>query len=158
MKKSVLLLGLGLGLLFIKTDASASACYSDGCHLRSGVPWTMYFFDKIGTPLGSLPGDASYPIVIPESSFPVHVNACPEQHNIHNPACNLWVDDPIEAGCHVIWAWLRAADPDYYEYTNTWWSCWVGKEKGAQIQHNPPPGAVRSKPGPQKSENPSKKK
>lgn len=156
MKKFILLLGLGLGLLATKNHASSSACYSDGCHVRNGVPWEMFFFDKEKHLIGSLPGDSPHPIVIPESSFPVYVSGCKEMHNPQDPKCTMYEEVHMDPGCHVVWSWLYQADPDIYKYYFTWWSCWVGKEKGKAIQNNPPKGAITSKSAiksaPQKSE------
>ena len=160
MKSIILFLCLGLGLLATRNDASASACYSDGCHIRSGVPWEMFFFDKERHLIGSLPADGG-PIVIPESSFPVYVSGCREMHNPNDYNCNMQYEAHMDAGCHVVWALLRETDPNTYEYTFSWWSCLVGKEEGKSLQSNPPPGAITSKSPkkffPQKQEEPAKK-
>lgn len=161
MKKFSLFFVLSLGLLLVKTDAFASACYSDGCHLRNGVPWEMFFFDKGKRLIGSLPGDSPHPIVIPEDSFPVYVSGCEEMNNPHKDKCTMWKESSVEAGCYVVWAWLKESDPVVFDYTFTRWSCLVGKETGESIQNNPPPGAVTPKsalkPSPQKQKEPPKK-
>ena len=87
MKKSLLFVCLGLGLLLVKAEASASDC----CHIKSQVPWKTFFFDKLNRPIGSLPANGPQPITISEDSFPVFVSKhqafSNEAYRINVPNC-----------------------------------------------------------------------
>jgi len=159
MKKFVLFLGLGLGLLVTQEGFSAKAdhpCSDDGyCYIHNATDERFYVFDKnkkwIRDKKGQywVDGLSPYGFPVPEDAFPIYTSMC-QIVDQDNPSCRarasqLKIDD---AHCYSIWRVIKSTDPHGYTYSAARWWCAFGSEGKPPAGEKSP--KVTSHPSPQK--------
>lgn len=98
MKKYILLLSLGLGLLTTQESFAADQpCAANGfCYIKNAAAWTMYFYSKDKTLIATRGQSSPYSVQVSPDRFPIYVSeknpyseTDPQaiRHTIEKPGC-----------------------------------------------------------------------
>lgn len=114
MKKYVLFLGLGLGLLVTEDGFCTKVnhpCNANGnCYIRNAVSHQMFFFNKDKELIGDLDGSAVNALPVPDDSFPIYASPI----RVFKPGNAVEIKD---AHCYIVWPGVRV------EYYTTRYGC-----------------------------------
>lgn len=141
MKSSLLLIGLGLGLLVTQEGIKADhPCSEDGyCYIHNATDQRHFVFDKSHELLKNqqywIDGLSPYGLPVPENAFPITISTC-QKWDQDDQYCKsrgrkITINDPH---CYTFWRWITATDPwDMYKYWTTRIICpLTSKEKPQQ--------------------------
>lgn len=101
MKKYILLLSLGLGLL-VTQESFAAKCANDGfCYIKNGVPWSMNYYSKDGNLIANRSGDSIYSVKVSPDRFPIYASEYKPYSEIKKHQY-MEIDIP---GCYTVFHW-----------------------------------------------------